>query len=79
MKILNANFLWEHFMLTPFKVVEKRFNISRLVCATKLTKYTTYEKVHWVVLKLNLRCIFLNLTSFAYFTLPLFSLHFDCL
>ena len=46
-------FYGKHFILTPFKGAENRFSISCLVCATELTKYTTYEeKLHWEVLRL---------------------------
>ena len=37
---------------TSFKEAETRFSISCLVCATRLTQYKTYGKVHWVTLDL---------------------------
>ena len=43
-------FLGNHFILTPLKGEETRFSISCLVCATEMIKFTTYGKVHWVVL-----------------------------
>ena len=50
-KNLNAKFLkGKALFLTP--CIGNRFSISCLVCATDLTKYTTYENLHWVVLKL---------------------------
>ena len=52
-KNLNAKFLIGNTLfLTPFKGTENRFSISCMVCATDLTKYTTYGNLHWMVLKL---------------------------
>ena len=51
----NENFECQFFtgntFLAPFKGAENRFSLSCLVCATAMTQYTAYGKVHWVVLK----------------------------
>ena len=56
-KAKNENFKWhifngKHFIRISLKGTGNRFSITYLVCATELTKYATYGKVHWVVLKL---------------------------
>ena len=45
-------FYGKHSIVAPLKWTENHFSISCLVCATELTQYTTYGKVHWVVLRL---------------------------
>ena len=52
-KNLNAKFLiGKALFLTACIETQNRFSISCLVFATDLTKYTTYENLHSVVLKL---------------------------
>ena len=57
-KYRDENFKCQYLMeitmfSTPSKEAENPFSIPCLVCATELTQYTTYGKVHWVTLKLD--------------------------